>query len=78
MHTRIQRYDGSCWNAHRNWKCSDDESYSVSATSAPPGGTRFDSGTLSRNSRFVFVPHVAETWEYRDQFSGVNARLMAK
>jgi hypothetical protein len=60
------------------WKSGDDESYSVTATSAPPGGARFDSGALSGSSRFAFVPDVAGTWEYRDQFSGVTARLIAR
>jgi hypothetical protein len=47
----------------------------IVSTSVPPGGNGFDSGTLSENARFTFVPNVAGTWEYVDQVSGATGVL---
>jgi hypothetical protein len=60
------------------WKSLDDEPYTLTSTSTPPGGATFDSGTLSRQSRFAFVPTVAGTWKYHDRVSGLTATLNAK
>lgn len=60
------------------WKSVDDEPYTVTSTSIPDGGIAFDSGTVTRNNRFRFVPSVSGTWEYRDSLSGLRATLEAK
>lgn len=57
------------------WKSVDDEPYTVTSTSTPDGGIAFDSGTVTPNNRFRFVPSVTGTWEYRDTLSGLTATL---
>jgi hypothetical protein len=54
------------------------ETARIVATAAPPGGTAFDSGELSRGERFQFVPGVAGTWEYVDLVSGATGTLTAR
>ena len=49
----------------------------IVSTSAPAGGASFDSGTLSENGRFQFVPRVVGVWEYTDEISGVTGTLTA-
>jgi len=48
------------------------------STSAPEGGTPFDSGTLGQDDRFRFIPAVAGTWEYADTVSGVTGVLIVR
>lgn len=60
------------------WKSLDNESYTVTSISVPPGGVDFDSGLLGPSSRFRFIPRTAGTWEYRDSVSGITATLVAK
>lgn len=52
--------------------------FTVTSTSIPIGGVPFDSRILTRGDRFRFVPTVAGTWEYSDQFSGATAKLTAR
>jgi hypothetical protein len=54
------------------------EAARIVSTSAPPGGTSFDSGELGVNDRFEFVPRVAGTWAYVDQVSGSAGTLTAR
>jgi plastocyanin len=54
------------------------ETARIVATVAPPGGTAFDSGGLSQDERFEFVPSVAGTWEYVDLVSGATGTLTAQ
>lgn len=60
------------------WRNRFDESWTVTSTSTPAGSPGFESGLLSRNSRFRFVPEVRGTWEYRDRFSGLTATLIVE
>ena len=53
-------------------------SYTVTSTTAPPGGMAFDSGTLLPKQRFRFVPGVAGTWEYVDKVTGLKGTLTAR
>lgn len=50
----------------------------VTSTTVPPGGASFDSGTLSAEDRFRFVPRVAGTWEYTDEVTGEPGTLTAR
>ena len=59
------------------WATPDGAPYTITSVSSPAPGAGFDSGTLSRGSRFRFVPTVRGTWEYEDRFSGLRARLTA-
>lgn len=52
--------------------------YTVTSTSTPPGGKRFDSGALTSRDRFRFVPTVIGTWEYRDQVTGLTGTLTVR
>lgn len=47
----------------------------IVSTSTPPGGAAFDSGTLGAGERFLFVPEVAGTWEFRDELYGATGSL---
>ena len=60
------------------WRNPFDESWTVTSTSTPVGAQGFESGPLSRNSRFRFVPEVRGTWQYRDQVSGLTAMLIVE
>jgi hypothetical protein len=60
------------------WRNPFDKSWTVSSTSTPAGAPGFDSGPLSRNSRFRFVPDVRGSWAYRDRFSGLTAALIVE
>jgi hypothetical protein len=60
------------------WKTLEQTTYTVTSKSTPQGGTPFDSGTLTRNSRFRFVPAVVGTWDYHDKLSGLTAALRTK
>jgi hypothetical protein len=60
------------------WRNPFDESWTVTSTSMPAGAPGFESGPLSRNSRFRFVPEVRGTWEYRDRFTGLTATLIVE
>ena len=42
----------------------------IVTTSAPIGDPGFDTGNLRPGQRFRFVPTVAGTWEFRDQYTG--------
>jgi hypothetical protein len=59
------------------WATLDATPFTITSTSTPAGGASFDSGTLTRNSRFRFIPGVAGTWAYEDRFSGLRATLRA-
>lgn len=50
----------------------------ITSTAVPPGGASFDSGNLSEDGRFRFVPGVAGTWKYVDQVSGAMGTLTAR
>ncbi len=56
------------------WK-SANETWRIVSTSAPPGGTAFDSGALGRSDAFRFIPDVAGTWQYADEVSGALGTL---
>ena len=47
----------------------------ITSTSVPPNGEPFDSGPISLETPFRFVPNVAGTWEYVDQETGGTGRL---
>lgn len=49
----------------------------ITSTSVPPNGEPFDSGLISLEIPFQFVPGVAGTWEYVDQATGGTGRLTA-
>jgi plastocyanin len=57
------------------WYNTESEPRRVTATSAPPGGTLFDSGPLARDAVFQFVPDIAGTWEYVDTIGGSTGTL---
>lgn len=54
------------------------ETAHITSTSAPTGGSSFDSGMLAGSTRFRFIPDVAGTWEYVDQVSGLRGTLRAE
>jgi hypothetical protein len=60
------------------WRNPFDESWTVTSTSTPAGAPGFESGPLSRHSRFRFVPEVRGTWEYRDRFTALTATLIVE
>jgi hypothetical protein len=47
----------------------------IVSTSVPPGGSPFDSGTLTGQQRFQFTPEVTGTWEYTDSIGGARGLL---
>lgn len=47
----------------------------VRSSSVPPGGEHFDSGLVSFQGTFEFVPGVPGTWEYVDEVSGATGTL---
>jgi hypothetical protein len=60
------------------WKSVHGQPYTVTSMSIPDGGIAFDSGTVTHNSRFRFVPSVTGAWEYHESLSGITATLKAK
>ena len=46
--------------------------HTVTSSSAPPGGSSFDSGSLDQGERFQFVPRVAGTWKYFCEVHGAS------
>jgi hypothetical protein len=63
------------------WKVFSEEfagEYTVTSKSTPPGGKDFDSGTLTAQDRFRFIPDVKGTWEYYDKATGLAGALTAK
>ena len=60
------------------WRTRDAQAFTITAIAAPPGGVRFDSGTLPANGEFRFVPAVAGTWQYHDRIGGTTAMHTAQ
>lgn len=50
----------------------------VTSTLEPAGAESFDSGIVSGEERFRFVPGVTGTWEYREQITGETGTLTAQ
>lgn len=51
------------------------ETARIRSTSEPPGSASFDSGTLTADARFRFVPGVPGVWEFADEISGATGTL---
>ncbi len=50
----------------------------IVSTSTPPGGEAFDSGELTTDGRFTFVPRVVGTWLFVDEVSGAAGELVVE
>jgi len=50
----------------------------IASTSAPPGGTPFDSGPLAYGERHPFMPDAPGTWAYVDRVSGWTGAVTAE
>lgn len=50
----------------------------IVSTSVPTESDGFDSGDLSENERFQFVPDLPGTWEFVDQISGASGTLVVQ
>lgn len=50
----------------------------IRSTSVPPGGLSFDSGELTSDDRFRFVPSVVGSWDFVEEETGTTGRLTAR
>lgn len=60
------------------WVNLDATAHTASSTDTPTGGTPFDSGSMSQNDTFSYVPDIRGEWVYRCDFHPVqmsNARI---
>lgn len=63
------------WATHPEFR---PETWTVTATDAPPDGASFGSGILRGSDAFEFVPDAAGTWRYVDEISGAAGTITAR